>query len=89
MLAINNALLKKPCLIAGKLKKDLRLVATTRSIFRAFNLMGWRKVQAKYCQIFRPVNGLKCFIFACLVKRFGENFDDVIGHRLWSSFLQG
>jgi hypothetical protein len=78
ILAINNVLLKKPCLTAGKLKKDLRLVATTRTICRAINLMGWRKVQTKYCQIVRPVNRLKRFIFACLVKRFGENFDDAI-----------
>jgi hypothetical protein len=78
MLAINKALLKKPCLTAGKLKKDLRLVATTRTISKAINLMGWRKVQTKYCQIVRPVNRLKRFIFACLVKRFGENFDDAI-----------
>jgi len=78
MLAINNALLNKPCLTAGKLKKDLRLVASTRTISKAINLMGWRKVQTKYCQIVRPVNRLKRFIFACMAKRFGDNYDDAI-----------
>jgi hypothetical protein len=39
MLAINNELSKKPCLTAGKLKKDLGLVATTRTISRSINLM--------------------------------------------------
>jgi hypothetical protein len=78
MLAINNALLKKPCLTAGKLKKDLRLIATTRTISRAINLMGWRKVQTKYCQIVRPVKRLKRFIYACLAKRSGDKFDDAI-----------
>ena len=51
MLAINKALLERPCLTAGKLKKDLNLHASRQTICRAINLMGWRKVQTKYCQI--------------------------------------
>ena len=75
MLAINNALLKKPCLIAGKLKKDLRLVATTRTICRAINLMGWRKVQTKYCQIVRPVKRQKKTFYFCM-----------LGQEIWRKF---
>jgi hypothetical protein len=75
MLALNKALLERPCLTAGKLKKELNLHA---SICRALKLIGWRKVQTKYCQIVRPANRMKRFIYACLAKRFGETFDDAI-----------
>ena len=56
MLALNKAHLERPCLTAGKLKKDLNLHASRQTICRALNLMGWRKVQTKYCQIVRPAN---------------------------------
>ena len=40
--------------------------------------MGWRHTLTKYCQIIRPVNRLKRFIYASLSKRFGEDYDDAI-----------
>jgi len=78
MLALNKALLERPCLTAGKLKKDLNLHASRQTICRALKLIGWRKVQTKYCQIVRPANRMKRFIYACLAKRFWETFDDAI-----------
>jgi hypothetical protein len=78
MLALNKALLERPCLTAGKLKKDLNLHASRQTICRALKLIGWREVQTKYCQIVRPANRMKRFIYACLAKRFGETFDDAI-----------
>ena len=71
--------------VVVKMNVSKKLILISKSISHSsctliipLNLMGWRKVQTKYCQIFRPVNRLKRFIFACLVKRFGENFDDAI-----------
>lgn len=78
MLAINSALLKNPSLTRNKLKTDLQLVASIRTISRALRQMGWRHVLTKYCQIIRPVNRLKRFIHACLLKRFCDDFDDAV-----------
>ena len=66
MLAINDAFLKNPNLTLNKLKTDLKLMASKRTISRALRQMGWRHVLTKYCQIKRPVNRLKRFIYACL-----------------------
>jgi hypothetical protein len=66
MLALNKSLLERPCLNAGKFKKDLNLHASRQTICGALNLIGWRKVQTKYYQIVRPANRLKRFIYAWL-----------------------
>ena len=55
MLAINKALLKKPCLTAGKLKKDLRLVATTRTISKAINLIDGEKFKQSIVKLSDPL----------------------------------
>ena len=78
MLALNKALLENPSLTRRKLKQDLNLVASTRTISRALQQMGWRKVATKYCQIIRAVNRVKRFIYACLSKRFKDDLDDAI-----------
>ena len=78
MLALNKALLENPSLTLRKLKQDLNIVASTRTISRAIHQMGWRKVLTKYCQIIRPVNRVKRFIYACLAKRFNDDLDDAL-----------
>jgi hypothetical protein len=40
--------------------------------------MGWLHALTKYCQMIRPVNRLKRFIYACLSKRFEEDYDDAL-----------
>jgi hypothetical protein len=78
LLALNKALLENPCLTLSKLKNDLKLIASKRTIGRALHQLGWRHVATKYCQIIRPVNRLKRFIYACLSKRFDDYSDDAI-----------
>ncbi len=78
LLALNKALLENPCLTLSKLENDLKLIASKRTIGRALHQLGWRHVATKYCQIIRPVNRLKSFIYACLSKRFDDDFDDAI-----------
>ena len=51
LLAINKALLKNPFLTRSKLKLDLNLLASHRTISKAVRNLGWRKVSIKYCQI--------------------------------------
>ena len=41
-------------------------------------MLGWRKVNTKYCQMVNPVNRVKRFIFCCMSKLHNEQFDDVI-----------
>ena len=78
MLALNKALLSNPCYTLRKLKEDLNIIASTRTISRAIHQMGWRHALTKYCQMIRPVNRLKRFIYACFSKRFQEDYDDAI-----------
>ena len=49
-----------------------------RTISRALRQMGWRHVLTKNCQIIRPVNRLMSFTYACLSKRFCDDFGDAI-----------
>ena len=41
-------------------------------------MLGWRKVNTKYCQIVSPVNRLKRFIYCSMCKINNEQYDDVI-----------
>ena len=78
MLAINSALLKNPSLTRNKLRSDLKIVASQRTLSSALRELGWLHVLTKYCQIIRPVNRLKRLIHACVLKRFGDDFDDAV-----------
>ena len=78
LLAINKALLQNPFITRTKLKQDLQLVASVRTISKAIKLLGWRKVLTKYCQIVEPRNRVKRFIYCGFCKTYGENFDDTI-----------
>ena len=78
MLALNKECLTNPCSTLRKLKEELNLFASLKTISRALHKMGWRHVLTKYCQIIRPVNRLKRFIYTCMAKRFGEEYDDAI-----------
>ena len=77
LLAINKALLKNPFITCLKLKQKLGLVATPRTIQNYCALLGWKKVNTKYCQIVSPVNSLKRFTYACCCKLFNEVYEDV------------
>ena len=78
MLAINQALLLNPCYTLRSLKEELNIFASTVTISRSIYKMGRRHTLTKYCQIIRPVNRLKRFIYASLSKRFGEDYEDAI-----------
>ena len=78
LLAINKALLVNPFITRTKLKLDLQLVASVRTISKAIKLLGWRRVLTKYCQIVEPRNRVKRFIYCGFCKTYGENFEDTI-----------
>ena len=77
LLAIKKALLKNPFITCLKLKQKLGLVATPRTIQNYCALLGWKKVNTKYCQIVSPVNSFKRFTYACCCKLFNEEYEDV------------
>ena len=57
LLALNKALLENPCLTLSKLKNDLKLIASKRTIGRALHQLGWLNM------------GLKCiYLVGYLVK---------------------
>ena len=78
VLAINKALLKDPCLTTQQLKVKLKLLASKRTINRYINKIGWKKSRTRYCQVVDPMNRVKRFSFACLVKIYNDLFDDVL-----------
>ena len=62
ILAINNALLKNSFLTVKKIKVQLVLTASTRTISRYINMLGLRKVNTKYCQMELSQSGKKIYI---------------------------
>jgi hypothetical protein len=78
MLAINSLLLKNPFYTCLQIKHKLNLVASLRTIRDYINILGWAKVNTKYCQIVSPVNQVKRFAYACCCKIFNEQYDDVL-----------
>ena len=75
LLAINKALLKNPFITCNKLRAKLSLVAKLR---RYIKMLGWRRVETKYCQIVSFENCVKRFIYGCCCKIFNETFDDSV-----------
>jgi hypothetical protein len=53
-------------------------MASFRSIRRYVNMLGWRRVETKYCQIVSFDNRVKRYIYACCCKLFNEIYEDVI-----------
>ena len=49
LLAINKELLKNPFVNCNFIKTKLNLVASVRTIRRYVNMLGWRRVEIKYC----------------------------------------
>ena len=41
-------------------------------------MLGWRRVETKYCQIVSFENRVKRFIYGCCCKIFNETFDDSV-----------
>ena len=75
ILAINKALLKNPFLTCKKIKTELVLTASTRTINRCINKLGWRKVDTKFCQIDSLIiNRLKRFIYCSVCKINNEQY---------------
>ena len=70
LLAINKLLLQNSFYTCRKIKAKLNLVASDRSIREYINKIGWRKVNAKYCQIVSPTFRVKRFIYACFCKTY-------------------
>jgi hypothetical protein len=51
LLRINKELLKNPFINCKFIKDKLNLIASIRTIRRYVNMLGWRRVETKYCQI--------------------------------------
>ena len=77
-MAINKELLKNPFINCKFIKDKLNLIASIRSIRRYVNMLGWRRVETKYCQIVSFDNRVKRYIYACCCKIFNESYEDVI-----------
>ena len=77
LLAIEKELLRNPFLTCLQLKYKLGLVASLRTIRDCCSILGWKKVNTKYCQIVSPINRIKRFIYASCCKIFNEKYADL------------
>ena len=77
-MAINKELLKNPVVNCNYIKTKLNLVASVRTIRRYVNMLGWRRVETKYCQIVTFNNRVKRYIYSCCCKIFNKRYEDVI-----------
>ncbi len=78
LLALNNCLINNSQFTAKQLKISLVLTASTRTITRYCNKLGWKKIRTRYCQIVSFNNRVKRFIYACSAKLNKETFHNTI-----------
>ena len=60
------------------IRRELILTASTRTITRYANKLGWKKIRTRYCQIVSFNNRIKRYIYACNSKLFKDKFLDSI-----------
>jgi hypothetical protein len=59
LLEMNKLLLRNSQITAKVIKKELVLTASTRTITRYCNKLGWKKIRTRYCQIVSFNNRIK------------------------------
>jgi hypothetical protein len=77
LLEINKSLLENPNINSRCLKNRLNLVASVQTIRRYVQMLGWRIVDSKYCQIISCENRVKRYVFGYFCKIFNEKFDSI------------
>jgi hypothetical protein len=68
LLSLNEHLHNNAQYTSSKFKDELVLTASTRSITRYCDKLGWKKIRTRYCQLVSPNNRIKRFIYACCAK---------------------
>jgi hypothetical protein len=68
LLVINKLLLSNPFVTSSEIKTKLNLVVESKTVGNYIYVLGWRKVNTKYCQIVSPVDRLTRFIYACFCR---------------------
>jgi hypothetical protein len=59
---------------ARKIKATLFLAASLRTIRRCIRKLGWKKIQTSNCQIVSPINRIKRFVYANILKKYLNRF---------------
>ncbi|CAF1014008.1 unnamed protein product [Brachionus calyciflorus] len=75
---INRLILKNNEITATAIKKELNLKASERTIRRYIRILGWRKINTKYCQLVSMKNRVIRYHFALMCLYYNDFFDDVI-----------
>ena len=71
---LNRAVYKDRSVTSRKLKNLLNLQISHRSIRRYLNILGWKKVKSKYCQIVSLKNRLERIAFANNALKYNDTF---------------
>ena len=78
LLSLNEHLRKNGHHTSRQFKEELVLTASTRSITRYCNKLGWKKIRTPYFQAVSFNSRIERFIYGCCAKIYRENFDDSI-----------
>ena len=83
------------------IKQALTLRPSVRTVQKYLNILGWRKIRSKFCQMVSLKNRIELYIYATLCLKNEEKFNDSIfidestvqinknARKIWYSFISG
>ena len=75
LVELNNLVFNDREKTAIRLKRQLQLQCSSRTVQKYLNILGWRKIRTKFCQFVSFKNRIDRFIFAKLSLACIETFD--------------
>ncbi len=98
---IDSLVLKNRGIKAKSVKQALNLRPSVRTVQKYLNILGWRKIRSKFCQMVSIKNRIERYIFASLCLKSEEKFNESIfidestvqinknARKVWYRFISG
>jgi hypothetical protein len=98
---IDRIVLKNRAIKAKSIKQSLKLKPSVRTVQKYLNILGWRKIRTKFCQMVSVKNRIERYIYASLCLSSHETFNESIfidestvqlnknANRIWYKFIYG
>ena len=61
-----------------KIKSDLNLNCHFNTVYRVIKMLGWKKINTKFCQAVSPKNEIERYLYSRLCKASNEDFSNFI-----------
>ena len=78
LIGIDKIVFRNRHITANAIKQRQNLRVSSRTVQKYLNILGWRKVRTKYCQVVSPKNRIERFFFAKVILEFEDQFLDSI-----------